>query len=1189
MILFLLLSLQTNAWAKEIKGTLPEVSVRANQDEQSSEAKSVAAEVLISKTENQAIATLQKIIAKRKGSAEEPQLWFRLAELYMRRAKTGRFFDLHREANKAVQFVPKEIREQSAKKNIQQGIDIYQKIEKSFPKYVGMDEVLFNNGFAHQGLGKPREAEAAYTRLVTRFPSSVLIPDAHLALGEIAYDAKRFNLAMDHFQQIEKYPNSKVFSYGLYKGAWTLYNLRKNQEAIDKMVAVVKFHDPRQTTTDGQKVNHNLRTEALRDLGIFFGETLKAEDAVAFFAKITTDEELGESLLSLGKLYDGYSKQKEVQIFLNDFIEKYPKSHFVVRMRLLLVDTNETLKNRQEVLSQLMEIAQICEASSAFRKANSTLVAERCDLDFNKVNLDIAKKWWEIWLKNKNHKEFAGLTKRAFEIFVARDPIAKPDTKARFAYAELLFQQNDFRAASVQYEIVGTHSEDTKAKHDSNYAALVSLEKAHEVAKQSQDDAELMRLSQQYLQREPKGAWTLPVSFKIAFLLFQKGKFPEAEKWLEPIARNPSNPELQEKSEDLLLDIYNSRKEYQKIRDFSRSIIESKKSDQGAVARKTKLTGIMQEADLADVQVATAKMPPREAADKFFEFVERNPGSALAKEALWKSISLSYSAARMIDGTERALLFVERYPDDPRRIDALKEAAKTYFDTGNLLAAAGILEKLAAQNQNPQANLELAAEMYRLEHEWKKSRKAFDKAISVAKKDDHNRLWSLILKLERAAKNDKAAKEIEARLEREGVEPYASDARLAKLRDVFSSGDQKRSFELAKNILSSSSTEEVKAEARWIHGQIFESELVSQSLKTTVERLPVVLGLKTEKLDRAQTAYLQVVRMSKSAELQIRALSGLQRVYQNYISSISSLNLKSELTAEEKSILDQELSKVLEPVRKQSVENETKLTNLMKQSELSVTGAIDFQNHPVTEIAPGRILSLEVADLTPVFPFINADGKARWAPIKSVRKSDCRAEKFSPSRFSEAMNACFILRDKPSLDLLIARWTREDAKSIWPLFYHSLSARIDEKHEKALTLIDLSLKKEQTEKGLIYHRGWIHVKMGNTSLGQKDLQKAFDLGLDEGDTRRVSALNAYSVGDYAKYLKLMETIPSQQRSRPEFRLLDIEALLKSGNRNAALKLTNDTGRREPTSTSKHEWINKRIEFLKSELSKKEGK
>ncbi len=471
------------------KGLLPEVKLNS-QDEKTNQRKATQSEVLISKTELKAIRALEGILKKRKGSPEEASLWDRLGELYMRRAKSGRFFDLFRGEDGPARFAPPEVTSQTAIDNLKRAIQVYSKIEKEFPKYSELDSVLFNYAFASQQIKDTKNAERAYSILVEKFSKSSLAPDAYLALGEMAYEQHKFNLAIERFKQIEKYPKSKVFSYGLYKQAWAMYNSKDNQNAIDKLVQVVKINQP-----GSPQSNHNLRTESLRDLGLFFGESLPPDQAFEFFSKIASEDEVGESLMGLAKLYESHSRHNELEIFLKDFIKRKPWAPQVVKAHSFMIRSYEATKKRNLVLAQLKEANLLCGPQSPWRLKNAPMSDGECDDGLAAENREVTRKWWDLWQKNKGHKEIAELTQSALVMHLSREDPAKPDSKTRFAYAELLFQLEKYSSASKEYEVVAKISNDSKTKHDSQYAALYSLEKLGDKASPS----EIKRLAQLYL------------------------------------------------------------------------------------------------------------------------------------------------------------------------------------------------------------------------------------------------------------------------------------------------------------------------------------------------------------------------------------------------------------------------------------------------------------------------------------------------------------------------------------------------------------------------------------------------------------------------------------------------------------------------------------------------------------------
>ncbi len=74
---------------KNTKGLIPEVRIGTGSEAEN-EQKAFSSEIMITRSENKAIESLQGILKKKKGSREEADLWYRLAELYLRRPKAGR-------------------------------------------------------------------------------------------------------------------------------------------------------------------------------------------------------------------------------------------------------------------------------------------------------------------------------------------------------------------------------------------------------------------------------------------------------------------------------------------------------------------------------------------------------------------------------------------------------------------------------------------------------------------------------------------------------------------------------------------------------------------------------------------------------------------------------------------------------------------------------------------------------------------------------------------------------------------------------------------------------------------------------------------------------------------------------------------------------------------------------------------
>ncbi|MGZ3743760.1 MAG: tetratricopeptide repeat protein [Pseudobdellovibrionaceae bacterium] len=1096
------------------KGLLPEVRIGDNGNEAENDRKALTSEILITRSENKAIDSLQKLIkGKKPGSPEVADLLYRLAELYMRRSKSGRFFDMNAN-NPVVKLSPFPVPNERGADAVKRAIAIYSRIEKEYPHFKEMDSVLFNNAFAYQQIGNHREASAIFTRLVEKFPRSPLIADGTLALGELLYEQGRFSQALEQFLKLEKNPKSRVYSYGMYKAAWSYYNMKDSENGTKRLLTVVKSTPPLQ---DGEVSGnrHNLRKEALRDLTIFVGDSYPANQLYPFFEKITQNSELGPAMIDLAKLYESHSRQKEMGIFLNEFIDKNPTNPYLVKANLYLVEGYEDLKMRDKVILHLQATSDLCKSSSAWRTSQKPEEAgEYCDKDFRHESLDIAKKWWEIWLKNKQNVAFSDLTQRSFRLILDNEDAEKPDIKTHFALAELLFQLGKYEEASREYKFVGDRAQEPTLQHDANYGALYSIEKNIEKTKDKDPERDALRkqLATNYLTKHPTGKYALNVRFKMGLIAYEENNFPEAEKWLKQIAESNKDPELKKKSEDLMLDMLNMKKDYAGLQKLSKKILATGVSED----RKKGMTKILDESSFAEVQEFSKSADPNQAARKLLDFAKEHENSPMAKDSLWQAISLLYANGHEFEAAELSLQYAKKYPQDKRTFDALKDAGKSFADIGQLLKAADTLKLVAELDKKTHnANLEIAADFLRLEGRTKEARDIYTKLMQEMDSKNQARMISKIMVTYANDTNNPEYHKLQEKALAINMEPYATQILTERAEKLYSSGKRTPAFDAAKKIMSRSISNEEKAPARLIQAQVLESELIQQSVKAKMDKFAVVLGLKTEKLDKAQTAYLNAMTLSKDEKVVRKALAGLDRCYTNYIESLQNMPMPGGLTPEEKESLKGELAKITTPIKGKKAENEQRLKTL-----LVVRATSDSKNRDYSELNPETTISPAVnyppASQFEAYLTAKTDmspGRVQKGQTKTCNRS-FTVKDASPQAVLDNANACFLskqydLTEKLSLELAKVKETRSLG-----LYYLSLAAEAREQKVKALWLID-ELMKTQSENALVlYQKGRLMYQIEDIDAAIPFFAKVVDMNIGSSEISAFAAIKSFTEKDY---------------------------------------------------------------------------
>lgn len=96
-----------------------------------------------------------------------------------------------------------------------------------FASYPRLDAAVFAYAYTLHHAERPREARAAYDQLLKDHPRSRFVIDAHLALGDYAFEAGQLDEAAVRYQKVLKFPASPLLRYAQYKLGWVELGQRK--------------------------------------------------------------------------------------------------------------------------------------------------------------------------------------------------------------------------------------------------------------------------------------------------------------------------------------------------------------------------------------------------------------------------------------------------------------------------------------------------------------------------------------------------------------------------------------------------------------------------------------------------------------------------------------------------------------------------------------------------------------------------------------------------------------------------------------------------------------------------------------------------------------------------------------------------------------------------------------------------
>lgn len=903
-----------NSLMKELKG---------NPSDEAQDVRALKTEMLVKATEARAMAQLDKLLKQKRGTSLEADLLFRKAELYMRQAKSNRFFELNKSNDKIKEMIPQIGKKATEKAAVHNAIEIYERISRQFPRYGQMDMVLFNSGFANQGIHNVAKAKNLFNKLITEYSDSGAIPDAYLSMGEMFFQERNFDKALKYFNDIKKYPEARVFPYGLYKTAWTYYNLRNAKSGLTELEMLVEFGEKVQR--EGLDSRLDLRKEALEDMALFFEDVYPAKNAYSYFRKPAGAFGVAPVILRLSELYKTHSRYRDLATVLHDLIDNSPKSVYLPTAYMELANNYETLKDRNLSVKELERFHAACRNDSSWSRAQKdnkledvsqgfTITAEMdCRGLFDETSLKLATKWHRMWRKQQEIKDLSIAAEQAYRLYLDGTKSTDSLNPMRFNFAELLFQNGKFRESSENYALVAdSEKKDEKLRHDAGYGSLVALEKA--VGDKSWNEADTKQfktLADVYFRGSPKGKFVIDTKYKIGFIAFTQNRFEDAKKMFSDIGAQKENTELANRSQDLLMDIYNKEKSYTLLKDYSKSLAGKENNSE----RKEKLTKIYHESYFSEIQVTEEKGDLDKAITEYLNFSKQNSKSSLATRAWSNAIELYYKTGKFYEAATQGHQYVSTYPDDKNAKDILLRSAQAFEKTGRVQEAGTVLMDVSKRDPKDLRKWELmAANFFSVSENKEMARKLYEKHVKSPKGIDSEVVgrWFVMEKSMGVKGN---LKKVQGIIVTYAVQPLLGQITLSQLEDEMNSKNYGKAFETAKRILSmnSSGLDYVRSMARYYQGVVLEEEFRNQSLKAKPERLALVIQLKTQRLEKVQSAYESVIKMGHT-KVGLMALKRLGESYLHFAQAVRGIELPEGTPADDEKAFRAQLEELASPI-----------------------------------------------------------------------------------------------------------------------------------------------------------------------------------------------------------------------------------------------------------------------------------
>jgi tetratricopeptide (TPR) repeat protein len=604
-----------------------------------------------------------------------------------------------------------------------EAIALYDRLLSEYPGYENSDKVLYQKARAYDELGRTEDAMETMERLIRANPSSEHYDEVQFRRGEYFFTRRRFRDAESAYSGIiDLGARSSYYELALYKLGWTLYKQEFYEEALHRYMALLDYKvsigydfDQTHEEDDERRVADTFRVisfsfvnlggpEAVRDYFTSFGNR-PFEDRVY--------GNLGEHYLAKLR-YDDAAKTYKTFVALYPFHRAAP--HFSMRVvetftqggfpKLVLEAKREfastyglqaeywrhfTPEESPEVLAylkaNLKDLAthyhaqyqgtqeaeeKLAHYREALRWYGDYLASFPTDPESPPINYQLA----DLLLENKDYGEAAKQYERTAYEYAPHAQSAAAGYAAVYAYREQLKVTGEELRDVVKRDTVASSLRFADAFPDHEHAAAIlgaAADDLYEMKDYGAAVASAQRLIDTYPAAEPalrRSAWVV-----VAHGSFELAEFPRAEQaYTQVLMVTPEDDESHAALVDnLAASIYKQGEMANEAQDYR--------------AAADHFLRIRSAAPTSTIRAAA----------------EYDAGAALIRLQDWTA------AAGVLEG------FRSTYPEHELQLEATRQIANAYRESGELSRSAEEYDRLASQSEDPAVRSEallLAGQLY---------------------------------------------------------------------------------------------------------------------------------------------------------------------------------------------------------------------------------------------------------------------------------------------------------------------------------------------------------------------------------------------------------------------------------------------------------------------------------------------
>jgi tetratricopeptide (TPR) repeat protein len=604
-----------------------------------------------------------------------------------------------------------------------EAIALYDRLLSEFPDYEHRDKVLYQKARAFDELGRTEEAIETMERLIGANPNSEHYDEVQFRRGEYFFTRRRFRDAEAAYSSIaSRGASSSYYELALYKLGWTFYKQEFYEEALHKYMALLDYKisvgydfDQTHAEEDERRVADTYRVISLSFTNLGGPEAVK--DYYATFGTRSYEDRV---YANLGEHYLTKLRYDDAANTYKSFLALYPFHRAAPHFSMRIVETFTQGGFPRLVLESKREFASRyglqAEYWQHFKPEESPEV-----LAYLKTNLkDLATHYHAEYQGTQDPSEKLATYREAhrwYGDYLKSFPTDADSPPINYQLADLLLENRDFAEAARQYERTAYEYALHPQSAAAGYAAVFAHREQLKVAPVEQQDVvkrEAVGSSLRFADAFPEHEHAAAVLGSAADDLYEMKDYRPAVESAQRVIDTYPDADAAIRRSAWIVVAHGSfdLAEYPEAeRAYTQVLSVTPEADESRAALVDNLAASIYKQG----ERANEAQDYRAAADHFLRIRSAAPTSTIRASAEYDAGS---ALIRLQDWTGAVAVlegFRSAFPEHELKLEATKQIAHAYRESGQASRAAGEYDRVASQSQDPALRSEallLAGDLY---------------------------------------------------------------------------------------------------------------------------------------------------------------------------------------------------------------------------------------------------------------------------------------------------------------------------------------------------------------------------------------------------------------------------------------------------------------------------------------------